>query len=128
MTLEEMNTREALSYLFMFADTNVIIHYLCMDILFMQIIDQMFIYTCSWIIMIISHSLNGLDIISVTMQLVCSHYVYTYDVADKGLGFMVLKWMIDRMRWWYLILALLTLAEKRREEEIVVAHLHTVLC
>jgi hypothetical protein len=49
--------------------------------------------------MIISHSLNGLDIISVTMQLVCSHYVYTYDVADKGLGFMVLKWMIDRMRW-----------------------------
>jgi hypothetical protein len=47
MTLEEMNTREALSYLFMFADTNVIIHYLCMDILFMQIINKMFIYTCS---------------------------------------------------------------------------------
>jgi hypothetical protein len=30
------------------------------------------------IIMIISHSLNGLDIIYVTMQLVCSHYVYTW--------------------------------------------------
>jgi hypothetical protein len=96
----------------------------------------MFIYTCSWIIMIICHNLNGVDIISVTMQLVCSYYVYACDVVakkwgpwqctDKGFGFMVLERMIDRMRWWYRRLALLTLAEKRREEGTVVVRLeHT---
>jgi hypothetical protein len=84
--------------------------------------------------MIICRNLNGVDIISVTMQLVCSYYVYECDVvakkwgpwqcADKGLGFMLLEWMIDRMRWWYRRLALLALAEKRREEETVVSRLN----
>jgi hypothetical protein len=54
-------TRGVSSSLLMFVDTNIMIHYLCMDISFMQIIDQMLICTCSWIIMIICQHLNGFD-------------------------------------------------------------------